>query len=133
MTIKECKKIDISTRKDSRGDLSFVENLVHIPFEIKRVFYLHGIPKGTERGGHAHKDLTELIVCLNGTFDLYLDDGINKKQFHLDSPTKGIIVTSMIWREMKNFSESSVCMVLASNFYDESDYFRDYDKFIKAL
>ena len=133
MTIKECKKIDISTRKDSRGDLSFVENLVHIPFEIKRVFYLHGIPKGTERGGHAHKDLTELIVCLNGTFDLYLDDGINKKLFHLDSPTKGIIVTSMIWREMKNFSEGSVCMVLASNFYDESDYFRDYDKFIKAL
>jgi dTDP-4-dehydrorhamnose 3,5-epimerase-like enzyme len=133
VTIKECKKIDISTRKDSRGDLSFVENLVHIPFEIKRVFYLHGIPKGTERGGHAHKDLTELIVCLNGTFDLYLDDGINKKQFHLDSPTKGIIVTSMIWREMKNFSEGSVCMVLASNFYDESDYFRDYDKFIKAL
>ncbi|MDC0876763.1 WxcM-like domain-containing protein [Methylophilaceae bacterium] len=89
--------------------------------------------KERKGGGHAHKDLTELIVCLNGTFDLYLDDGINKKQFHLDSPTKGIIVTSMIWREMKNFSEGSVCMVLASNFYDESDYFRDYDKFIKAL
>ena len=103
-----------------------------MPFDIRRVYYLYDVPGGAERGGHAHKDLHQLIIAMSGSFDVVLDDGENKKRIHLNRSYNGLYVCPMIWRELDNFSSGSVCMVLASNHYDESDYYRNYDKFLKA-
>ena len=104
-----------------------------MPFDIKRVYYLYDVPGGGERGGHAHKALSQLIVAMSGSFDVILDDGKQKERFHLNRSYYGLYVCPMIWRELDNFSSGSVCMVLASNLYEESDYFREYADFIQAL
>lgn len=117
---------------DPRGNLTFIENSDHIPFDIQRVYYIYDVPGGSERGGHAHKELYQLIVAISGSFDVVLDDGKNKKRVHLSRPYIGLHVCPMIWRELDNFSSGSVCMVLASNKYDEEDYYRDYTAFIRA-
>jgi WxcM-like, C-terminal len=128
--IGKCRIIDLPKIQDPRGNLTFIESGNHIPFEIQRVYYLYDVPGGAERGGHAHKDLHQLIVAMSGSFDIYLDDGHEKKHFHLNRSYYGLYICPMIWRELDNFSSGSVCTVLASNFYDESDYYRNYEDFL---
>lgn len=133
MSLNKCKVIDLPRINDPRGNLTFIEGGVHIPFEVKRVYYLYDVPGGAERGGHAHKDLNQLIVAMSGSFDVVLDDGREKRRIHLNRSYQGLLVCPMIWRELDNFSSGSVCMVLASNRYDESDYFRNYDDFLAEV
>ena len=133
MSIKRCKIIDLPKIADPRGNLTFIEANNHIPFDIKRVYYLYDVPGGSERGGHAHKGLHQLIIAMAGSFDVVLDDGQEKKRFHLNRSYYGLYVCPMIWRGLDNFSSGSVCMALASNLYDESDYYRDYNEYLSAL
>ena len=128
-----CRIIHFPKIADSRGNLTFIEGNNHIPFDIQRVYYLYDVPGGSVRGGHAHKELQQLIVAMSGSFDLTLDDGTEKKKFHLNRSYFGLYVGSMIWREIDNFSSGSVCMVLASNHYDEADYYRDYNEFLSVV
>jgi hypothetical protein len=131
LTIAQCKLIALPQIHDPRGNLTFIEGSHHVDFDIKRVYYLYDVPGGSERGGHAHKDLRQLIIAMSGSFDVVLDDGLEKRRFHLNRSYQGLYVCPMIWRELDNFSSGSVCMVLASNRYDESDYYRDYDRFLR--
>lgn len=133
MQLSKCKIVDLPKITDPRGNLTFIEGHRHVPFDIKRVYYLYDVPGGAERGGHAHKDLNQLIIAMSGSFDVVLDDGFKKKRIHLNRSYNGLYVCPMIWRELDNFSSGSVCMVLASNTYDEADYFRDYNEFINAV
>jgi len=132
MPIENCKIIDLPRINDYRGNLTFIEGGNHIPFEIARTYYLYDVPGGAERGGHAHKDLSQLIIAMSGSFDIHLDDGSSKKSFHLNRSYYGLYIPPMIWREIDNFSSGSVCLVLASNKYDEADYYRDYQAFVKV-
>lgn len=132
MIISRCEIFDLPKIADHRGNLTFIEGGRHIPFDIKRVYYLYDVPSGAERGGHAHKELHQLIVPMSGSFDVVLDDGSEKKRVHLNRPYSGLYICPMIWRELDNFSSGSVCMVLASNYYDEEDYYRDYKEFSQA-
>ncbi|GAB6080269.1 sugar 3,4-ketoisomerase [Hydrogenophilus hirschii] len=133
MTVDDCRLIDLPKITDPRGNLTFIEANRHIPFEIQRVYYLYDVPGGAERGGHAHKALHQFMVAMSGSFDVVLDDGSHKKRFHLNRSYFGLYICPMIWRELDNFSSGAVCMVLASDFYDESDYLRDYDAYLAAL
>ena len=132
MSISDCRIIDLPKIADPRGTLTFVEGGQHVPFDIQRVYYLYDVPGGGERGGHAHKGLQQLIIAMSGSFDVVLDDGREKKRYHLNRSYNGLYVCSMIWRELDNFSSGSVCMVLASNRYDEDDYYRDYGDYLVA-
>ena len=118
---------------EPRGNLSFIEGNNHIPFSIKRVYFLYDVPSGAKRGGHAHKTLNELIIALSGSFDVVLDDGINKKKFFLNRPHYGLFIPFGLWREIENFSSNSVALALASDFYYEEDYIRDYSIFKKMV
>jgi hypothetical protein len=133
MPLADCKIVNLPKIAEPRGNLTFVEGERHVPFEIRRVYYLYDVPGGADRGGHAHKGLRQLIVSMSGSFDVILDDGQQKQRFHLNRSYYGLYVCPMIWRELDNFSSGSVCLVLASNRYDESDYYRDYQEFLKAL
>ena len=133
MGLSDCKTVALPKISEPRGNLTFIEGERHVPFEIKRVYYLYDVPGGAERGGHAHKALRQLIVAISGSFDILLDDGYQRKRFHLSRSYSGLYVCPMIWRQMDNFSSGSVCLVLASNLYDESDYFRDYEQFLAAV
>lgn len=133
MSLEQCRIIDLPKISDPRGNLTFIEGSRHVPFDIRRVYYLYDVPGGAERGGHAHKGLHQLIIAMSGSFDILLDDGREKKRIHLSRSYYGLYVCPMIWREMDNFSSGSVCMVLASNLYDEEDYYRSYEDFIAAL
>ena len=126
-----CKLIDLPKILDHRGNLTFVEATKHIPFEIKRIYYLYDVPGGASRGGHAHRNLQQFVIAANGSFDVITEDGTNKKRFFLNRSYYGLYIPTMIWREMDNFSSGSVCLVLASEFYDEEDYIRDYREFKK--
>jgi hypothetical protein len=130
--IDDCRIIQLPKISDPRGNLTFIEGSGHVPFDIQRVYYLYDVPGGSERGGHAHKALHQLIIAMSGSFDVQLDDGEKRKQFHLNRSYYGLYVCPMIWRELDNFSSGSVCMVLASNRYDENDYFRSYSEFQQA-
>ena len=127
-----CRLIELPRVPDARGNLTFIEGGRHIDFDIQRVYYLYDVPGGSERGGHAHKALRQLIIAMSGSFDVHLDDGLHKRTVHLNRSYVGLYVCPMIWRELDNFSSGSVCMVLASNRYDESDYFRQYDEFLRS-
>ena len=133
MNIENCQLVDLPRIKDQRGNLSFIEGGHHIPFEIQRVFYLYDVPGGAERGGHAHLKLEQFIIALSGSFDVVVDDGSGKKRIHLNRSYTGLYVGPMIWGQLDNFSSGSVCMVLASNRYDEADYIRDYDAYRRRL
>ncbi len=132
MSLEECRVIDLPKISDPRGNLTFIEGGRHVPFEIKRVYYLYDVPGGAERGGHAHMGLHQLIIAMSGSFDVILNDGKQQKRFHLNRSYCGMYVCPMIWRELDNFSSGSVCMVLASNQYDPADYYRNYDEFVQA-
>jgi dTDP-4-dehydrorhamnose 3,5-epimerase-like enzyme len=132
MSISKCTIIDLPKINDPRGNLTFIEGCNHIPFDIQRVYYLYDVPGGAERGGHAHKELHQLIIAMSGSFDVILDDGSDKKRVHLNRSYNGLYVCPMIWRELDNFSSGSVCMVLASNRYDETDYYREYADYMRA-
>lgn len=132
MNITNCRLVNLPKIYDPRGNLTFIEGGSHIPFEIKRVYYLYDVPGGAERGGHAHKELHQLIIAMSGSFDVILDDGNGKHRFHLNRSYYGLYVCPMMWRELDNFSSGSVCLVLASNQYDEADYYRDFKEFIAA-
>jgi dTDP-4-dehydrorhamnose 3,5-epimerase-like enzyme len=133
MTIEDCKLIDLPRVHDPRGNLTFIEGGRHLPFEIKRVYYLYDVPGGSTRAGHGHKTLQQLVIAMSGSFDIELDDGRVKRRFHLNRSHYGLYIGPMIWRDIDNFSSGSVCMVLASDYYDESDYFREYEDFMKAV
>lgn len=132
MHLNQCQVINLPKINDPRGNLTFVEANRHVSFDIKRVYYLYDVPGGAERGGHAHKALHQLIIAMAGSFDIHLDDGYTKKTIQLNRSNVGLYVCPMIWREIDNFSSGAVCMVLASDYYDESDYYRDYNSFINA-
>lgn len=131
MNLAECRIIDLPRVHDPRGNLTFIEGSRHIPFEIKRVYYLYDVPGGSERGGHAHKNLHQLIIAMSGSFDVVLKTEEGERRFHLNRSYFGLYVCPMIWRELDNFSSGSVCIVLASNLYDEADYYRDYKAFLR--
>ena len=133
MNIKKCHIIQLPKITDARGNLTFVEGNRHIPFDIKRVYYLYDVPGGSERAGHAHQQLQQLFIAMSGSFDLHLDDGYTKQTYQMNRSYYGLYVGPMIWRDLDNFSSGAVCMVLASHYYDESDYYRDYQDFIKAV
>jgi hypothetical protein len=133
MLLTNCEIIELPKIHDPRGNLTFIEENKHVPFSIKRVYYTYDVPGGEERGGHAHKELHQLIVAMSGSFDVVLDDGFETKTFHLNRSYFGLYVCPMIWREINNFSSGSVCMVLASSLYSEDDYYRDYNEFIQAV
>ncbi len=132
MNIDLCQLINLPKITDARGNLTFVEGGNQTPFDIQRVYYLYDVPGGAHRGGHAHKDLHQVIIAMSGSFDVLLDDGTNKKRVHMNRSYNGLYVCPMIWRELDNFSSGSVLMVLASNKYDESDYYREYADFLNA-
>ncbi len=131
MTISECKLVDLPGSADDRGKLAFVEPPTTIPFEIRRVYYLFDIPSGKERGAHGHRDLQQLMIAVSGSFSVVLDDGKECKTFRLSKPDQGLYISKMIWRDLKDFSEDAVCLVLASERYAEDDYFRSYDEFYR--
>ena len=129
----EVRIIDLLQIHDPRGDLTFIEGQVHVPFDIARVYYLYNVPVDAERGGHAHKELQQVLFALSGSFRVTVDDGRKRSEYWLRDPRKGLYISRMTWREMDCFSQGAVCMVLASHRYDESDYFRDYQQFLRAL
>lgn len=125
--------IELPKIHDNRGNLTFIENSRHIPFDIKRVYYLYDVPGGETRGGHAHKRLRQYIIAASGSFDVVLDDGKTRTKFSLNRSYYGLYIPTMTWRELENFSSGSVCLVLASEFYDPTDYYYTYEDFMKAV
>jgi len=133
MGLDECKLIDLPKINDPRGNLTFLETERHLPFKFKRVFYLYDVPGGDCRAGHALKTCHQFLIAISGSFDVILYDGRDKQRHHLNRSYYGLYLSPLIWRELDNFSSGSVCLVLASEFYDEKDYFRDYSIFLKAV
>jgi len=133
MRIEECRTIELTRVQDPRGNLTFIEGGRHLPFDIKRVYYLYDVPGGSTRAGHGHKSLQQLVIAMSGSFDVELDDGSTKRKYHLNRPYYGLYICPMIWRQIDNFSSGSVCMVLASDYYDEADYFRSYADFLRGV
>ena len=133
MSIQNCRIVELPKIHDPRGNLTFIEGQIHIPFDIQRVYYLYDVPGGSYRGAHAHKRLQQFIIAMSGSFDVVLDDGYQQERFHLNRSYYGLYVCPMMWRYLDNFSSGAVTMVLASTPYDESDSYRDYDEFIKAV
>jgi hypothetical protein len=129
MSLNDCRFVELPKIDDSRGNLTFLEGGKHVPFDIKRVYYLYDVPGGSERGSHAHKALHQFVIAMSGSFDIVLDDGQRQRRFHLNRSYYGLYICPKMWRSLDNFSSGSVCMVLASLPYEESDYLRDYVEF----
>ena len=130
-TIYNCSIVGLPKVHNRQGNITVIENQLNIPFDVKRVYYLYDIPGGEDRGGHAHKNLQQFVVAVSGAFDVFLNDGVNKKIVHLDRPYIGLHITAGIWRQMLSFSSGATCLVLASEVYDENDYIRDYRDFTR--
>ena len=133
MKVSEAKIIDIPKIVDIRGNLSASEELKDIPFEIARVYWVYDVPSGESRGGHAHKRLKQFLIALSGSFTVTLDDGTERRKFLLNHPYQGLEIETGIWRTLDDFSSGAVCLVLASEFYDEEDYIREYDEFLEYV
>ena len=133
MNLNNYELIDLPKIADTRGNLTFVEGGRHVPFDIKRIFYLYDVPGGADRAGHALKSCHQFLIAMSGSFDVVVDDGRNKARFHLNRSYYGLYIPRMIWRELDNFSSGSVCLVLASEYYDEADYYRVYSDFVTAV
>lgn len=130
-SVYECTVLPLNKIHNRAGNITIVEGDKNVPFQVKRIYYLYDIPSGEVRGGHAHKALYQLIVATSGSFDVQLDDGLNKRIVRLNRPDYGLLIIPGIWRELFEFSSGSVCLVLASTKYDEADYIRDYSEFKK--
>jgi hypothetical protein len=133
MSINACRVIDLPKVTDQRGNLTFIEGGRHVPFGIKRVFYLYDVPGAVDRGGHALKICHQFLIAVSGSFDVFLDDGTDRRRVHLSRPCCGLCIPPMVWREMGGFSAGSVCLVLASEFYSAQDYYRDYAEFLRVI
>ena len=133
MNIQECRIIQLPKIADPRGNLTFIESRRHIPFTIKRVYYLYDVPGGATRAGHAMKTCHKLMLAATGSFDVTLSDGERKNRYHLNRSYYGLYVPPMVWREIDDFSSGSVCLVLASEFYDENDYYRNYQEYVNGV
>ena len=129
-SIFDCSIITLDKNHRVKGNLTAINNFSELPFDVKRVYFLYDVPGGEARGGHAHKELQQLIVAASGSFDLIVDDGKVKRTFHLNRPYQGILMPSGLWRELNNFSSGSICLVLASHEYSEDDYIRQYSDFL---
>src|SRR5213595_3458401 len=133
ISVQDCTTIDLDRITDPRGNLTFLESGRHLPFDIKRVFYLYDVPGGADRAGHALKTCHQFLIAISGSFDVMVDDGRDKARFHLNRSYYGLYIPRMTWRELDNFSSGSVCLVLASEYYDEADYYRSYQSFLDDL
>ena len=131
--LADVRIIQLPKIADPRGNLTFIEGGANLPFDIKRVYYLYDVPGGVERAGHAHKQLHQLLIAVSGSFDVHVDDGADKKTFHLNRSYFGLYLCPMTWRVIDNFSSASVCLVLASERYDETDYYREHEQFLAAV
>jgi len=131
--LNKCQLIDLPKIADARGSLTFVEGKRHVPFAIQRVFYLYDVPGGADRGGHALKKCHQFLIAMSGSFDVILDDGVEKKRIQLNRSYYGLHIPPLIWREMDNFSSGAVCLALASENYSEADYYREYAGFLSAV
>lgn len=130
-TIRDVKLLEIPIVEDTRGNLAFIQEDV-LPFEFKRVYYLFDVPSNSFRGGHSHSNQREVLIALSGSFEVVLNDGIEKKSFLLNKPNVGLMIPTGIWRELQNFSSGSVCLVFASDVFEEADYIRDFDEFLES-
>lgn len=130
-SVFDCKLVDLSLISMERGSITSVNNKNDLPFDIKRIYYLYDVPNNADRGAHGHKNLEQLIVAVSGSFTINLIDGKNSKSFILNQPSQGLLIVPGIWRELNGFSGGAICLVLASEEYDESDYIRDYADFLK--
>ncbi len=130
MPLENCKLIELPKISDARGSITFIENQTHIPFVIRRIYYLYGVPAGQARAAHAHKSLCQVFIAINGGFSIKLDDGVSTREFRLDNPFTGLYVCPKIWRDIYSFNKDAVCLVLASDPYEESDYIRSYYDFL---
>jgi len=131
--LEKCKVFDLPKIDDPRGNLTFIEQNNHIPFDIKRIFYVYDVPTAESRGSHAHYDLHQFLICLSGSLDVDLDDGFDKKTVHLNRPWQGLYIPPLIWASEKNFDPGSVYLVLTSDLYNPDSYIRDYNKFLKVV
>jgi len=131
MSIHQCRLIRFSQVADPRGNLNIIEGSIHIPFNIARFYYVYNIPSDSHRGGHAHRELEQLLIPMKGAFDVILHDGREKKQFRLDNPDFGLYIPAMIWVDIKNFTDQSLYLAAVSLHYDEKDYYRNYDEFLQ--
>lgn len=129
--ISDCKLLDLPKIHGESGDITAINNLESIPFEIKRVYYLYDVPNRADRGAHAHKELYQLVVSVSGSFDIELFDGVDKEKYTLNQPDQGLLIVPGIWRDLNNFSGGGICLVLASYDYDEADYIRDYQEYLE--
>jgi hypothetical protein len=125
-----CSVVEVGKVHNQSGNITVVENSKNIPFDVKRIYYLYDVPSGEERGGHAHYDLEQYIIAASGSFDVIIYDGVNKRRISLNNPNKALHIVPGLWRELDNFSSSSICLVLASEKYSEKDYIRDYEVFL---
>jgi hypothetical protein len=130
-TINDCKLLEFPKNHQINGNLTSITNRKEVPFDIKRIYYLYDVPGGNSRGGHAHKNLYQIMVALSGSFTVTLDDGTNKQSFHLFQPYQGLLIPPGLWRDLDTFSSGSICMVLASELYSEEDYFREYEEYLE--
>ena len=131
-TVYDCSMVELPKVESPTGNITSLNNSIDIPFDTKRIYYLYDVPGGVDRGGHAHKDLYQVVVAASGSFDITLDDGVRKKTITLNRPYFGLLVVPGIWRELTNFSSGAICLVLASSKYDELDYLRDYQEFLAS-
>lgn len=129
-TVYDCSILELPKIENPAGSITPINSEVNVPFNIARIYYLYDVPGGASRGGHAHKALEQMIVAASGSFDVILDDGINKRSVHLNRPYYGLLLPRMIWRDLVNFSSGGICLVIASHKYDPDDYIRDHEKFI---
>jgi dTDP-4-dehydrorhamnose 3,5-epimerase-like enzyme len=133
VTVDDCRLIDLPKIADPRGNLTFVEQQNHVPFDIQRVYYLYDVPGGESRAGHAHKTNQAFVISASGSFEVIVRDGWKERRFFLNRSYYGLYIPAMIWREIENFSSGSVSVVLASELYDEGDYYRDYKEYLRAM
>lgn len=132
MSVDDAEIVTLPRITNPKGNLTAIEEHVHVPFDIRRVYYLYDVPGGENRGGHAHRALEQFIIAVSGSFEVVLDDGNSRRSYFLNRSYYGLYVPPMLWRELENFSSGSVCLVLASEPYDEADYIREYDEFVAA-